>query len=173
LASQYEYIRASPGARAYYSLTPKTVLAGRLHLARTCLKDDAILPITQRYFSGGSSTQRGFAARSLAPVLGSGGGVPVGGEALIETNVEIRRVLGDTAAGQLGVVLFLDGAEVTNKYETLFDNGLHWATGLGARLQTIVGTLGIDFGYRLNRKGAGEPAPNDNWSFSAKLGEAF
>lgn len=173
LASQYEYIRASAGARAYYSLTPRTILAGRLHLARTFLEDDEILPITQRYFSGGSSTQRGFAARSLAPVLGTGGGVPVGGEALIETNAEIRRALGDTAAGQLGLVLFLDGAEVTNKYETLFDKGLHWATGLGMRLQTIVGTLGVDFGYRLNRKGPGEPAPDDNWSFSAKLGEAF
>ncbi len=172
LLSDFEYVRASPEARGYLPLSPRTVIAARFRLASTLLIGD-ILPITQRYFSGGSSTQRGFNARSLAPVLGSGGGVPVGGEALIETSVELRRGITDSPAGLLGAVVFLDGAEVTKKYEDLFDNGLHWASGLGLRLQTIVGTLGVDFGYRLNRRGAGEPAPNDNWSYSAKLGEAF
>lgn len=91
----------------------------------------------------------------------------------METSLEMRRGITDTALGLLGVVAFVDGAEVSDKYENLFDNGLHWATGLGMRLQTIVGTLGLDVGYRLNRKGEGEPAPDSNWSFSAKLGEAF
>jgi translocation and assembly module TamA len=175
LGSQYEYVRASPEARGYYSFTPRTVLAAKFRLASTLLIGD-LLPITQRYFSGGSSSQRGFDNRSLAPVLGGGPdvpGVPVGGEALIETSLELRRGITDTPLGLLGLVTFVDGADVSNKYENLFDNGLHWATGLGMRLQTIVGTLGVDVGYRLNRKGPTDLAPDSNWSYSAKLGEAF
>lgn len=169
LASQYEYIRASPEARAYYPIGSATVLAARLRLASTLLIGD-LLPITQRYFSGGSSSQRGFAQRTLSPVLGTGGGVPVGGEALVETNFEVRQSIGDS---DFALVAFLDGAEVTNKSEDLFADGLHWAAGLGLRLHTIVGTLRSDFGYRLNRKEASDPVPGSNWNWFINLGEAF
>ena len=169
LGSQYEYLRASPEARAYYPLGSATILAARLRLASTLLIGD-LLPITQRYFSGGSSSQRGFAQRTLSPVLGADGGVPVGGEALIETNFEIRRVVGDT---DFALVAFVDGAEVTNTFDELFSEGLHWAAGLGLRFHTIVGTLRSDLGYRLNRKGLHDPAPGSTWNWFINLGEAF
>lgn len=172
LGSQYQYVRASPEARAYYALTEKTIAAARFRLASTLLIGD-VLPITQRYFAGGPSSQRGFASRSLSPTLGTGPAIPVGGEALIETSFELRRSIGENGFGPFGFVVFVDGAEVNNKYENLFDRGLHWATGLGLRQQTPVGTIGADCGYRLNRRGAGEPSPNNNYWCSVRLGEAF
>jgi translocation and assembly module TamA len=169
LGSRFEYIRASPEARGYYALDKDkdTVLAARLRLAGSFLLGDT-LPITQRYFAGGSSSHRGFATRTLSPTKGAD--VPVGGEALIETNFEVRRALGDS---DFRLVTFLDGAEVTEKREDLFANGLHWAAGLGLRYQTPFGTLATDVGYRLNRKGDDEPAFGDNWAWFLNLGEAF
>lgn len=166
LGSAFRYIRASPELRGFYPLGDVTVLAARVRLASTLLIGD-VLPITQRYFAGGASSHRGFAQQLLSPGLGATN-VLVGGEALAETSLELRRGIRNT---DFAVVGFLDGAEVAEA-GNLFDNGLHWATGLGVRWRSVVGTFRFDLGYRLNRKGEGEPQ-GDAFNFFANLGEAF
>ena len=175
--SNFAYVRASPEARGYLSLGTRTVLATRLRLASTYLVGQ-VLPITQRYFAGGSSSQRGFAQQTLSPVLGGGNGVPVGGESLAETNFEIRRFVydwgsDDDDSNDIAVVAFVDGADVTNKPAELFESQLHWATGMGLRWHTIVGTFRGDLGYRLNRTGPNEIVPGSTWEWFINLGEAF
>ncbi len=169
IGSDFEYIRGGPDARVFYSLTPGTILAARARYSSSLLQGD-VLPITQRYFGGGSGSQRGFDQRTLSPVLGTGNGVAVGGESIVETNMEVRRRLGET---DVGVVAFLDGADVVFDAENLLAKGMHWATGLGLRYQTIVGSLRADLGYRLNRKGPMDESPDSNWSWFLSLGEAF
>ena len=169
LGSDFAYIRGGPDARVYLPLVTGTILAARARYATSVLFGD-VLPITQRYFAGGSGSQRGFDQRTLSPVFGSGSGIAVGGESIVETNMEIRHRLSDT---NIGVVAFLDGADVVFDAEDVLDNGLHWAAGLGLRYQTFIGTLRGDAGYRLNRKGPLDEAPDSNWSGFINLGEAF
>jgi outer membrane protein assembly factor BamA len=166
IGSEFAYIRGGPDARVYFPLTSRTILAGRARYSSSLLFGD-VLPITQRYFGGGSGSQRGFDQRTLSPVLG---GVAVGGESIVETNMEIRQRLGGS---DFGVVAFLDGADVVLDAEDLFADGLHWAAGLGLRYQTFIGTVRADAGYRLNRKGPTDEAPDSNWAGFINLGEAF
>lgn len=173
IGSEFAYIRGGPDARVYFPLTSRTILAARARYSRSWLSGD-VLPITQRYFAGGSGSQRGFDQRTLSPVFGAipgvEQGVAVGGESIVETNMEIRQRLGGS---DFGVVAFLDGADVVLDAEDLFAEGLHWAAGLGLRYQTFIGTLRADAGYRLNRKGPADYAPDSNWSGFINLGEAF
>src|SRR6185369_13975468 len=52
------------------------------------------VPVSERYYSGGATTQRGFSERRLAPTLtdtnGATGSVPIGGAGLFESNIEVR-----------------------------------------------------------------------------------
>jgi translocation and assembly module TamA len=135
------------------------------------------IPVTERYFSGGSTTQRGFGERRLAPSLvgdvdGTMRVVPIGGAELIEANLELRKGLMTIKGMRLGGVTFLDGGDVTEPGGVSIGN-LHWAAGVGLRLFTPVGPVRADLGYRLNRTGAGEPDPGSPFAFHLSIGEAY
>jgi outer membrane protein assembly factor BamA len=138
------------------------------------------IPVSERFYSGGSTTQRGFSERRLAPtVVGmlpdeSGmTSVPYGGARLFESNVELRTELGKIKGMGLGGVAFLDGGDVTNTDAELDIGNLHWAAGAGLRLFTLIGAVRADFGYRLNRTGPGEPEPGSHYAFHLSIGEAY
>ena len=90
------------GAYSYFSLVPDVrgyvpLLVGRrARRTRTVRRDlRRRCPPTERFFSGGTSSQRGFAERRLSPHVdpvmgGSGPSVPYGGAGLIDTGVEAR-----------------------------------------------------------------------------------
>ena len=141
---------------------------------------DLTLPISERFFSGGSTTLRGFAFEEAGPrqvlmpegefrdgngdvVLLNPFTVPVGGNALAIVNLEARIPV--TRAFQ--VVPFYDGGNVFRRVGDLFGkrkdtppNDLaaanlraHWtnSVGLGFRIQTpLGGALAIDYGFLLN-----------------------
>ena len=135
------------------------------------------IPVTERYFSGGSTTQRGFGERRLAPTLvgdvdGTMREVPIGGAELVEANVELRRRLTTIKGMDLGGVTFLDGGDVTEAGGINLGN-LHWAAGAGLRLFTPIGPVRLDVGYRLNRTGPGEPDPGSPFAFHLSIGEAY
>jgi outer membrane protein insertion porin family len=111
-----------------------------------------IIPIFERYFMGGANTVRGYSERALGPrdALGN----PLGGEAFLVGNLEVRHRLYKQVFG----VLFFDGGQL---YET--DPGaimpdiklnrwdsLAYGTGAGIRVHTPVGALRLEFGYQLN-----------------------
>ena len=173
-AGAYSYTQITPELRVYVPVGPDVVLAARSR-AGTFIGD---IPTTERYFSGGPTTQRGFSERMLAPTLfgmvgGSERSVPIGGGGLFESNVEVRTELGKVHGMGLGGVVFLDGADVRERFSDIDFGNLHWAAGAGLRLFTIVGAIRVDFGYRLNRTGPMEPEPNSHYAFHLSLGEAF
>jgi outer membrane translocation and assembly module TamA len=127
------------------------------------------VPITRRYFAGGPESQRGFGRRQLAPGLGEEN-LRVGGEALFETNVELRLDLFQLFGQWFGIVVFLDGADATERAGDLDPLDLHWAVGGGLRYRTPVGPIRFDVGVRINR--AGE-LTDDRWAPHFSLGEAF
>ena len=172
--SALEFVRVTPELRGYVPVPGAAlVVASRVRAGR--LYGD--IPVTERYFSGGSTTQRGFGERRLAPtlvgdVMGEERHVPIGGAEMLEAGVELRTRLTTVKGMGLGGVMFLDGGDVTERDQLEMTN-LHWAVGLGVRLFTLVGPIRADVGYRLNRYGAGEPAPGDRFAFHLSIGEAY
>lgn len=171
---EFSYLRLTPELRAYYPLFRTLVVAGRVR-AGAVIGD---LPVTQRYFSGGATSQRGFPERRLAPTVtrlvdGEETSVVVGGGGAFETGAELRAPLGRLMGIDIGGVGFLDGADVTERMSELDPLDLHWAAGLGLRFGTVIGPVRFDVGYRLNRAGMDEPMPGDRVAFHLSLGEAF
>lgn len=169
------FYRLTPELRTYLPI-PRTgvVLAARARHGNIW----GDVPVTERYFSGGATTQRGFPERRLAPTLigfddGDMKEVPIGGATLFESNFELRSRLTTVKGMRLGGVAFLDGADVVDQGQSIDYLNLHWAAGLGLRLFTIVGPVRADVGYRLNRTGPGEPDAGSRFAFHLSIGEAF
>ena len=140
---------------------------------------EGILPISERFFAGGSNTLRGFDFESAGPrvvvvpqgIFRDSSGdprtldpftVPFGGNALAVVNIEARVPLTQS----IRAVPFYDGGNVFRKVGDIFSppevpagdvfrQNLRslWShtVGLGLRLKTpIGGEFGIDYGYLLN-----------------------
>jgi outer membrane translocation and assembly module TamA len=136
------------------------------------------VPVTERFLSGGASNHRGFGERELSPFVrgeidGEERTVPYGGSTFVETGFEARIPITTWRKMLFGTVLFLDGGDVTDTRDELDLGNLHWAAGVGLRLNTVVGPARLDFGYRLNRTGPMEPAPDSRYAVHFSIGEAF
>jgi outer membrane translocation and assembly module TamA len=97
----------------------------------------------------------------------------VGGEALFQTNLEVRLRLFHLFDEWVSCVLFSDGADVTRSLGGLDLIRLHWASGAGLRYDTPIGPIRFDVGFRLNRRGAAEPDPGEWIAFHLSIGESF
>jgi outer membrane protein insertion porin family len=104
------------------------------------------LPLVERFFLGGRTTVRGYSQDTLGP-KGSDNN-PTGGNAFLMGNLEFRF---DIWKG-FGLVTFVDGGNVWQKYSQLSPGDIKYTTGLGLRYNTPVGPLSIDYGYKLNRE---------------------
>ena len=176
----------------YKSLFGETVLAGRANLGVAGIfsprdrdgngvidEVDKTLPISERFFSGGSTSLRGFNFEEAGPrrvIVPTGQfrdrtgksvtvfpfTVPFGGNALATVNLEARVPL--TTAVQ--IVPFYDGGNVFRRFKDLvnprtvapgdiYNTNLRtlWSNtlGLGFRINTpIGGKFAVDYGYLLN-----------------------
>jgi len=188
--SALDFVEVVPDLRGYVPLfLGGAVLA--LHGRVGAIYGD--VPLTERFFGGGATGQRGFSERKLSPYKNgppldqqtqqpqlddkgmplSDQYVPYGGAGLIETSVEVRVPISSIKKMPLGAVVFLDGGDVTERPAELDPMNLHWAVGAGLRLQTIVGPVRLDVGYRLNRRGGDNPDPDSHYAYHLTIGEAF
>lgn len=172
--SNFDYVQLVPELRGYLPTPGGVTLAGRIRTGAFW----GDVPVTERFFSGGGSRHRGFGERKLSPqVVGEIDGdqrvVPYGGAAMLETGLEARIPITTWKKIGIGTVVFLDGGDVTEEIDDLDPMNLHWAIGTGLRLNTIVGPVRADLGYRLNRTGPMDPAPGSRFAFHLSLGEAF
>ncbi len=99
------------------------------------------IPLSYRFFAGGSGSIRGWRTREL-------GDIPLpeyGGNTLLELNFEDRfQIIGD-----FGGVLFIDGGNLWNTYKGVTIKSVAGAIGFGLRYNTFFGPLRVDFGNRL------------------------
>jgi len=145
---------------------------------------DRLLPISERFFSGGSTTLRGFPFEEAGPrqVIVPAGQfrnregdlirldpftVPIGGNAMVVTNLEARVPL----TREVQVVPFYDGGNVFRSVGDIFrpkpitptgnfiadvnaeNLRVRWShtVGFGFRFKTpLGGALAVDYGYLLN-----------------------
>jgi len=115
------------------------------------------IPLPERFFMGGSESQRGFSINQAGP-RDPNTGFPIGGNALFLNSLELRLPL---AQRRVGFVLFHDAGnvyssirrmkllKVSQNSPTDLDYTSH-AVGTGLRYRTPLGPIRFDVGYNLN-----------------------
>jgi len=147
---------------------------------------DLRLPISERFFTGGSTTLRGFAFDEAGPRVAIPGGiflnrnaeevtvspftVPVGGNALFVINAEARVPI----TRRFSLVPFYDGGNIYDRVGDIFRKtprpddmrpanyraDFTHTVGMGIRFRTPFGPLAVDYGFLLNPPGFTLPPPN-------------
>lgn len=99
------------------------------------------IPLSYRFFAGGSGSVRGWRTRELGDVS-----LPeYGGNTLLELNFEDRfRIIGN-----FGGVVFIDAGDLWDTYRDATLKSIAGAVGFGLRYNTFFGPLRVDFGNRL------------------------
>jgi outer membrane protein insertion porin family len=161
VGSQRNFLRFLARNATYHPLGKKLVLArstefGDIYAFRYSGDVLAAIPLPERFFGGGGTSNRGFPenqAGSRDPVTG----FPLGGTAVFFNQTELRfPLIGDNIAG----VLFHDAGNAYSSLGNLsfrvrqrnlqdFDYMVH-AVGFGIRYRTPVGPIRVDLAYSIN-----------------------
>ena len=141
----------------------------------TSCPSTTVIPLAERFFSGGGNSHRGFGLNQAGP-RDPVTGFPVGGSGLFLNNVEMRFPPTTLPYFQdnLSFAIFEDAGNVFTDGRTMLDNLLRWhqkdpqlclqpntanqcdysyvshAVGVGVRYKTPIGPVRFDFGYNLN-----------------------
>ena len=176
IGSQVGLLKSYFTAQGFRALpaTNRLVFAGsaRLGMATAFAREQAgvQLPASERFFAGGDTTVRGFALDRLGtPEVIDADGFPVGGNGVIILNAELRVPV----MRFLGVVGFVDSGNVFKQTTDIDLGRLRATTGFGVRVQSPVGPIRVDVGFKLDRQEItpGRLEPLNAWHIS--LGQAF
>jgi outer membrane protein assembly complex protein YaeT len=194
--SNTDYARLIVRNATYHQITRSLVLARSTYFGDISrFGGETDIPLAERFFSGGSTTDRGFPDNQAGP-RDDLTGFPIGGTALFMNTVEMRfPLIGD----DIGGVLFHD---MGNVYSDLGDLSLRYhqdnlqdfnyavqTFGWGVRYHTPIGPVRLDlafspnsprfFGYQGTYNqllyGTGEKVEQriDRFQFHFSLGQAF
>jgi outer membrane protein insertion porin family len=161
LGSSANFVRLLAQNSVYVPLSPQLTWASRLSAGFAVPFANSRVPLSERFFSGGPDSLRGF------PIDGAGPqravqvcsnpnnpstctliSVPVGGDMLFIINSEARFPVG--LLHNLGGVFFYDGGNVYNNINLAqLVNDYTNTIGVGLRYRTPVGPVRFDVGYRL------------------------
>jgi translocation and assembly module TamA len=197
----FTYEKLTPEVRGYLPLGGRVVLAGRVEFGQLFQHGTLGSPITRRYYLGGPSSHRGFNYDRLSlqvPSLGANGqpqpgalAIPIGGDQMFLAQLELRVKLFQIAGNWLSGAAFLDAGDVgapdcgascqlpSGSSPNVDFFNLYYATGGGLRYKTVIGTLRVDLGVRLNRlspfesNGVPNADPGERVVFHISVGEAF
>ena len=191
LGSERQFFRILTQGQYYHELVPEVVLASSLRIGLIRAFDQASnvssenpVPISERFFSGGATTLRGLPVDLAGPLLRddetgeiilvdefgnpepAGRPVPLGGNALLIANIELRFPL----AGWFSGALFYDFGNVFSSFTDVSSAGFSNAVGLGLGVATPVGPVRFDVGYNPDPPGA---RGFERWNFHLTLGHPF
>jgi len=144
--SALQYVQGTVEWRRYQSVIwPNFILAGKLKFGIIePIQGTSEIPIFKRFFCGGADSVRGYRLDYLGPR--GQGGLPVGGNTVLEGSLEARIPL----YKEFRAVTFLDFGNVFLKPGDTSLGDLKYSSGVGLRYQTFFGPLGLDVGFPLN-----------------------
>jgi len=145
------------------------------NLGDTNCPSTTVIPLAERFLTGGGNSHRGFGLNQAGP-RDPVTGFPVGGSGLFLNNVELRLPPTNLPYVQdnLSFSIFEDAGNVFTDGRDMLDNLLRWhqknpqlclqpatasqcdysyvshAVGVGVRYKTPIGPVRFDFGYNLN-----------------------
>ncbi|WP_118972803.1 translocation and assembly module lipoprotein TamL [Taibaiella koreensis] len=160
-----QYLKAQVDFRYYYNLTPKTVLAARaLFGYGYSYGNSSRLPNVKQFFSGGSSSLRGFPSRLVGPgtfneryLRGTDSLIEILGDVKTEFSVEYRAKLYKFIEG--GVFADAGNVWLQNSNPTFpggtfsgsFYKELAVDAGLGLRFDFSILLLRLDFAFPIRK----------------------
>ena len=141
----------------------------------TSCPSTTVIPLAERFFTGGGNSHRGFGLNQAGP-RDPVTGFPLGGSALFLNNFELRLPPTNLPFVQdnLSFAIFEDAGNVFTNGQDMLNNLLRWhqknpqlclqpstanqcdysyvshAVGVGVRYKTPIGPVRFDFGYNLN-----------------------
>jgi outer membrane protein insertion porin family len=180
LGSSANFVRFLGQTSFYVPVKPWLVWATNLRLGLAEPLGNSDVPLSERFFTGGADSLRGFPINGAGPqrpvavctdptnpatcVLIS---VPVGGNMLFIVNSEARFPI--PLKQGLGGAIFYDGGNVySNINFHQFTSDFTHSVGIGLRYQTPVGPARFDVGYRITNV----PGVNSTQYF-VTLGQSF
>ncbi len=181
------YNRYMLDVRRYFDIIGSTQLAIRNEGGIMTFTGFETLPSNVRFYTGGTSSVRGWQRRQLGPkraIIDEEGEfeeyVPVGGKAMYHFNLELRQEL-DWLIRHFGFALFLDGGSVWEETEDFNMNDLQFGVGGGFRYQSPIGPVRIDLARKINPTDEdlniyeGEDFGNwfSRWGIHFSIGQAF
>jgi outer membrane protein insertion porin family len=161
LGSDVNYVKLYGQLFAYIPLGGKVVWAQGLRLG-IVPGDNPLLLLESRFRAGGATTVRGFEESDLGPQ--TVGGEPIGGQALLIFNEELRFPIW----GRLHGGIFYDAGNVFALTSELDPGSLRHSAGAGFRVMFPFGPVRVDWGYVLDAR---EGEKRSRWVFT--IGHAF
>jgi outer membrane protein insertion porin family len=167
LGSNFSFARLTLQTAYYKNIFRGIIWANSLRIGLEQPFGNSHVPLSEKFFSGGGSTLRGFplngaGPQQTIPACGTPGvpstcaliTVPVGGNQLFIVNSEFRIPIPHDfplVHKNLGVVPFYDGGNVYQRIG-FHDFGRDYtnSVGIGLRYKTPVGPIRIDVGHNLN-----------------------
>jgi outer membrane protein insertion porin family len=151
-----KYVKASAVGQWYWDpgQMRSLIWAAKLHVgaARLYGNSPTDVPLTRRFYAGGSLSIRGWRARDLGAVAQPDSG----GSALLEASLEARWNLLKGASDlwffetrKLSIVFFYDAGNVWAQPEKVSVREIAMAAGLGLRYDTVAGPIRVDFGWKV------------------------
>jgi outer membrane protein assembly factor BamA len=181
LGSNFSFVKFLAQVANYKNIGAGIIWANSVRLGLEAAYAGSVVPVSQKFFTGGGSTLRGFPLNGAGPQQSIPAcgiptdpstcvqiTVPQGGNELFIVNSELRFPLDPIKKG-LGIVAFYDGGNVFpsvgfHDFTSLYTNSV----GLGLRYVTPVGPVRIDLGHNLN------PVPGiKSTQYFITIGQAF
>ena len=133
----------------------------------------ADLPVSQRFFAGGSTTVRGFQLDRLGvPEVLTTDGLSLGGNGVVILNGELRTTIGRLLGRDFGVAAFTDAGNVFQRASDIDLGRLRASVGFGLRYNSPLGPVRLDIGFKTSRQTiAGQE--EQRWEYHLNIGEAF
>lgn len=138
--SDFNYTRLWTDVRAYQK-TGKFLFAERIMLGAIYSSDTSgFIPVEDRWYAGGSNSNRGWGRAEIGPQRESG--TPSGGKSMLETNLEVRHPL----FWRVELAAFVDASTIQNQSNKYQLSNMQMAVGGGLRINTPIGPIRFDVG---------------------------
>jgi outer membrane protein assembly complex protein YaeT len=170
LGSTYRFDEIMTEGKMFVSFGDRNVWATRVRIGAIFSDPLAPVPISERYFLGGSTSLRGWGRYQVAPLTSDG--LPVGGRGVLDMSTEWRMTL----RGNWGAALFADAGNVWEAAEGLGAGRIRVDVGPGLRWLSPLGIVRVDLGIQLTPISGlqvdGQPEKR-HWRLHFSIGHPF